>query len=156
MDFFNSEKWEMDKTGVYLSSEKKVETAFTDKAQDDLWGLEDESWWFQYRARMILDLVSMYFDPAKLIVDVGGGNGYTSSVAAKMGYRTGLIEPSIKACHHAKQRGIDIVCCGTVANDTVNDESIDQLFLLDVLEHIEDEKLFLKLLHKKIARGGIV
>ena len=46
--------------------------------------------------------------------------------------------------------------CGTVVDDIVNDECINQLLLLDVPEHADDDERFLKLLYKKMARGVLV
>lgn len=154
MSFLNDKKWVLDESGIFLSKEEMAGTAFSDEQQDGLWQLEDESWWFQYRADVIVGLMDAFFDRNKMAIDVGGGNGYTSSIAAKRGYRTGLIEPSPEACRHAKMRGMDEVCCGTVADDTVNDDVMEQVLLLDVLEHIEDDRSFLDLLHKKIKMGG--
>lgn len=64
-----------------------------------------------------------------------------------------LLEPSLAACIHAKQRGLQTIICGTLTEDTVKDASIKQLTLLDVLEHIEQDDAFLKLLWKKNGNG---
>ena len=155
MDFLKNGKWNTDESGMHVSLEITATTAFSDDQQDGLWDIEDGSWWFQYRADVITGLMDRFFDKDKVTVDVGGGNGYTSSVAGRNGYRTGLIEPSMEACRHALMRGIDEVCCGTVEEDTINDESFEQVLLLDVLEHIEDDRGFVSLLHRKLTRGGI-
>ena len=39
---------------VYLTGGSELETAFSEKQQDDLYCLEDQSWWFRYRANVIL------------------------------------------------------------------------------------------------------
>ena len=87
--------------GIWLSTDSLVSTAFTDDQQDKLWDIEDGSWWFYYRAEVIIEMMDRYFHKSKLTFDIGGGNGYTSSVAERKGYRTGIIEPSIDACRHA-------------------------------------------------------
>lgn len=66
----------------------------------------------------------------------------------------GLIEPSAEACRHAAHRGISKVYCGVIDKDNTADGSIEQMMLLDVLEHIEDDEEFLRLLCQKAARGG--
>ena len=155
MDILKSEKWLFnEKQSLYISVNNTVSTAFADEQQDELWDIEDDSWWFPYRAHVIIDKMERFFKKNKLTVDVGGGNGYTSSKAKKAGYYTAVIEPTFSACRHAKQRGIDMVCCGTVANDSINDNSVDQILLLDVLEHIEDDKGFLELLYRKLTKDG--
>ena len=155
MDFLNSKKWNYNKEqSFYICANNTVSTAFDDEQQDGLLDIEETSWWFPYRADVIIDKMNCFFDKSKLTIDVGGGNGYTSSKAKKKGYYTALIEPALSACRHAKQRGIDMVCCGTVTNDSINDNSVDQILLLDVLEHIEDDRGFLELLYRKLTEDG--
>lgn len=134
--------------------EKITKTAFSKEQQDNLYCLEDQSWWFRYRSTVIIKLLDVYFDKEKMTLDIGGGNGYTTLQAMKSGYRVGLIEPSAEACRHAMERGIPHICCGAVDECNMADSSIEQIMLLDVLEHIEDDKAFLKLLCHKAVKGG--
>lgn len=135
--------------------EEIIETAFSKEQQDDLYCLEDQSWWFRYRSIVIIKLLDCHFDKEKMTLDIGGGNGYTTLQAMKSGYRVGLMEPSAEACRHAMERGIPNVCCGTLNECSMADGSIEQMMLLDVLEHIEDDEDFLKLLCHKAAKGGV-
>lgn len=154
MKYLNEKKWREDSaSGIWISDDVVTDTAFSDETQDLLLSLEDNSWWFIYRADVITDLMDRYFVKDKITIDIGGGNGYTSSVARKKGYYTGLIEPNPIACRHAKERGIDEVNCGAVTEDSVIDGTIEQATLLDVLEHIEDDRAFVKLLHRKLSGG---
>lgn len=67
-----------------------------------------------------------------------------------------LLEPSPAACRNAKRRGLRTVICGTLEEETVIDDSMEQLLLLDVLEHIEDDGAFLRTMYRKLAPGGRV
>ena len=155
--FLNKNRWTFDENNsFYIGENNAGATAFSDEQQDGLMDLEDDSWWFSYRAQVIIDRMDKFFDKSKITVDVGGGNGYTSGKAQKIGYKMGLIEPSFTACKNAKHRKIDTVCCGTVTDDSIYDNSIDQMLLLDVLEHIEDDRTFLKLLKKKLVDNGLL
>lgn len=155
MGFLNKEKWiENEESGIRIAGDVVTETALTDRMQDDLMKLEDDSWWFTYRADVITRMMDRYFSKEKMTLDIGGGNGYTSSVASNKGYFMGIIEPSMKACQHARKRGISEVNCGAVTENSVLDESMEQVLLLDVLEHIEDDKRFVKLLYQKLVRRG--
>lgn len=127
-------------------------TFFTDDMQDALYQIESNSWWFQYRAKVITGLMEKYFDKSQKTVDVGGGNGYTTTVAQQSGFNMGLLEPSEEACKHAVQRGLDAKA-GTLNEEYPGDGEYRQVLLLDVLEHIEDDKGFLNLLARKI--GGV-
>ncbi len=84
----------------------------------------------------------------------GGGNGYTTLQMQEKGYRIALLEPSYAACQNAKDRGISTVICGALSYETMKDGSVPQFLLLDVLEHIEDDVGFLKLMGQKLAPGG--
>ena len=154
--FCNLEKWKETNDGIYICEDEKPNTAFVEETQDKLFELEDNSWWFQYRSKIILSMMDRYFTKNSFTLDIGAGNGYTSACAAHSGYMMGIIEPSISACRHAKMRGLSPILCGTVTEDSILDNTIDQALMLDCLEHIEDDNSMLQLLGKKIRKGGIL
>ena len=154
MDYLNKDKWIEDESGIRFAQDSVTETSFSDKTQNVLMNLEDDSWWFSYRADVIMERMNQYFSKKKHTLDIGGGNGYTSSVAMRNGYSVGIIEPNMAACHHAKMRGIEDVNCGTVTDESILDESIEQALLLDVLEHIENDEGFANLLYRKLVNEG--
>lgn len=151
-DILRAGEWE--EIDGLLVSGRATDSAFTDEMQDNLLQVEDGSWWFEYRAKVIITLAKMFFERDAMTIDIGGGNGYTTSVLMKNGFRVGLVEPNIHACKNARRRGIDTVCCGIVSDETISDGSVDQCMLLDVLEHIQDDEAFLRLIHKKQKSGG--
>ena len=59
-----------------------------------------------------------------------------------------MIEPSLRACANALKRGVKNIYCGTIDENSIRDGSVDQMMLLDVLEHISDHKKFMKLLQR--------
>ena len=141
-----------DVNGIYTYDDsQKLSTAFTNQVQDDLYDIEDESWWFQLRARLILSASKHFLKKNRLTIDVGGGNGYTTMVMKRAGFRMGLLEPSYKACIHAKERGIDPVICGSIGRQ---EDKWQQCMLLDVLEHIEDDEAFIRALFKEMKPEG--
>lgn len=155
MSYLKFDKWYQDKnTGINIAVDNYTKTAFSDQTQNNLMELEDTSWWFIYRAKVITLLMELYFNKDIPTIDVGGGNGYTSSIASKKGFYISLIEPNFSACINAKKRGVNEVNCGAVTDDAVLDKSISQITLLDVLEHIESDSNFLHLLNKKMVFGG--
>ncbi len=139
--------------GICIKNATTVSSAFTAQMQDDLFSREDTSWWFQYRAQVLIDMAERFFFREIETLDIGGGNGYTTSWMQRAGFRTSLLEPSYEACRHAKARGISRVFCGTLDDF---DEPISQCMMLDVLEHIEDDAGFLRALHAKMSAGGIL
>ena len=140
---------------VWFSKENiEVTSAFKDSDQDQLFDIEDHSWWFKYRGKCIKGIAEKYINKDHFICDIGGGNGYTTKLIQNTGKETFLIEPSPQACYNASKRGINNIICGTLNNKDFADKSIDSCLLLDVLEHIEDDATFLELIHQKLKSGG--
>ena len=142
-----------DASGVFAKEGTVIASAFSRDLQDALFATEDTSWWFQYRAQVLIDMAERYFVRETETLDIGGGNGYTTSRMQQAGFQTALLEPSYEACRHAKARGISRVFCGTMDDF---DDSISQCMMLDVLEHIEDDVGFLRALRPKISAGGVL
>lgn len=140
---------------LYSALEDTVTSKFTAEAQDDLFEIEDTSWWFQYRSQVICQIAHKYLRKEALTFDIGGGNGYTTGQMASEGYPMALLEPSPAACQNAKKRGLQVIC-GTLEQKTVINDSLEQLLLLDVLEHIEDDESFLRTMYCKLTSGGRV
>lgn len=141
---------------LYFGQGADVASKFSAEAQNDLFEIEDTSWWFQYRSQVICQIANKFLRKEHSIFDVGGGNGYTTNKMAAEGYSMALLEPSPAACWNAKRRGLRTVICGTLEQETVIDDSMEQLLLLDVLEHIEDDGAFLRMMYRKLAPGGRV
>lgn len=154
LKFCNPQYWNKYQ-GLYISrGGGQIKTAFLDTQQDELFNLEDDSWWFQYRSSVIVWTLKRFFQKDSLTLDIGGGNGYTTYQAKKAGFRVCLIEPSAAACINALNRGVADVYCGIVDEESIFDESIEQIMVLDVLEHIECDDDFIKCLEKKMVLGG--
>lgn len=141
-----------DKNGIYIKEESvSVDTRFSNEMQNNWFDIEDQSWWFKYRADVIEKVSSFFFSHDKLVIDIGGGNGYTTSYLHNKGYNVGLLEPSYQACLNGKKRDIPFIIYGSVEE---LDERYDQFMLLDVLEHIEDDDSFLDIIYDKTNNGG--
>ena len=68
--------------------------------------VEEESFWFQHRNRVIGTLVSN-FPPPRLFFNVGGGNGVFAMELQRLGVPTVLVEPGPDGARNAKQRGVN-------------------------------------------------
>lgn len=142
-------------------------TEFTEDQQNCLFSIEDKSWWFQYRIKIIIFLIEKFMNENKHIYDIGGGNGFAvkkimewismkPSTNEDPKDKITLIEPSMQACINAAHRDVQSVIHGTLCNEDIKDNCIEQVLLLDVLEHIEQDDDFLKLLYRKVRDKGIV
>ena len=61
MEIFLNDKMWVEKDGIMFALGNEVETAFSEEQQNRLFSIEDKSWWFGYRAKVILMLLNKYF-----------------------------------------------------------------------------------------------
>ena len=141
-----------DCNGIYIDENMQLEdSVFADQVQDDLFDIEDQSWWFRLRAKLIQSVAEHFLKRERLTMDIGGGNGYTTKVLQNAGFKTGVLEPSYEACLNAKRRDVKYVLCSSVGE---RKEAWAQCMLLDVLEHTEDDVAFLKMVNRELKPGG--
>lgn len=152
--FINEKYWVIKDEQPMMKNIDLVDTAYSYDEEQELLNVEDGSWWYIYRAKVIHGLCKQYFDKSKEVIDIGGGNGYTTYELQKQDWDVTLLEPSPFACKNAKRRGLKEVYCGTIDKKCINDSSIEQAMLLDVLEHVEDDLDFLNTIYDKIEEGG--
>lgn len=65
-----SGKWSLE-NGIYRNG-SNIDTSFSDIQQDNLYLIEDSSWWFEYRAAVILKMLNLFLVKEKLLFDLGG------------------------------------------------------------------------------------
>lgn len=154
IEFIKKGNYRLDRGGIFVPEHTSdISTKFSDIEQDELFGTEDTSWWFQYRADVIAKIFMEYCDVESPVFDIGGGNGYTSSILKQSSRKIGVIEPSYGACLNAKRRNIEYVICDSIREDSP-DSTLEQVMLLDVLEHIEAPDKFLKNIYCAMKSGG--
>ena len=118
--------------------------------------LEDGSFWFTHRNRCIIAAVRR-FPPDGFILDIGGGNGFVAQGLIDAGFETALLEPGSGGAHNAKQgRRIPTVINATIDEAAIRPRSVPNIGLFDVLEHIEDDGLFVQRLSDIIRPGGFL
>jgi SAM-dependent methyltransferase len=115
--------------------------------------VEDDSWWFVHRNRLILSCVQR-FPPPGDIWDIGGGNGAVSVMLARHGFGSILLETGLDGCRNARRRGVTNVLRGTFESVRLRRESLPAAGLFDVLEHMADPATFLASLHDALQEGG--
>ena len=88
------------------------------------------------------------------IYDVGGGNGFVSKGLSECGYNTVLVEPGIYGVRNAQKRGLENLICSTFQDAKFEESSLGGVGLFDVLEHIEDDVVFLKEIYLSLKKQG--
>ena len=116
--------------------------------------IEDRHWWYLGRRRIVREILGSVPlpRPARLL-DVGCGGGANLELLATLGSVTGL-EPSEAALVAARQRGVGEIVEGRIETMPFDDESFDVATSLDVLEHLDDDRLGLRELRRVVKQGG--
>ena len=98
----------------------------------------------------LLRTVRSHARPGDRILDFGAGGGQFAVPLSNAGLDVTALEPDGALRNRIAARGV-----ATVANlDAIQDESLDYIYTLNVLEHIEDDTGTLRQLHSKLTRNG--
>jgi SAM-dependent methyltransferase len=134
--------------------------------------LEDEHWWFEGRRAVIWSLLRSVGvgdgvrgpagglgdgrrerDTGLRILDAGCGTGRNLLEFGTLG-RVAGVDVSPEAIEFCRRRGIEGVRQGQVEQLPFADRSFDLILATDVLEHVEDDLVALRELHRVAATGG--
>jgi precorrin-6B methylase 2 len=100
--------------------------------------------------RFLLDLVLSQSSIKDLIVDFGAGSGTFSLPVAASRDRLICVETDSVLCSRLLDNGMEVV-----SNlELLEDGSVDYLYTLNVLEHIQDDEAVIKLWMQKLRPGG--
>lgn len=117
--------------------------------------VEDRHWWFQGRRRIVLHVLQHFIQNRKgKVLEIGCGSGANFEVLSQFGelYAVEMDETSRNA---ANQRNTIQVQNGYLP-DGINlpESSFDLVALLDVLEHIKEDKTALGAIARLLNPGG--
>ncbi len=138
--------------GVWYSNNHS-EISFPDQANQWCNEVEDASYWFEHRNRMILTAVKS-FPPNGWLADIGGGNGFVAQALQGEGIEVVLIEPGRDGIQMAQARGIQPIIGATIQDAEINSGTIPSIGLFDMVEHMQDDATFLKDIHRMLVPGG--
>jgi 2-polyprenyl-3-methyl-5-hydroxy-6-metoxy-1,4-benzoquinol methylase len=140
--------------GMWLSSAKRF-ISYPDDGNREYYEIEENSYWFKHRNNCITSVVRQ-FSPNEIFFDVGGGNGFVSKALQEAGITTVLVEPGLEGAINATRRGITNVICSTLEDAGFKLNSISAIGLFDVVEHIDNDSLFLDKIFTYISTGGLL
>lgn len=133
----------LDEDGIWYSADTE-DISYPAEGNEALFAIEDESFWFKHRNNCIVSVVNSFSkNKDKTIVDIGGGNGFVSFGLAEAGFDVALVEPGRTGAVYAKSRGVENVICATTDSAEFRQNSLPAVGLFDVIEHIDDDQLFL-------------
>jgi len=128
-----------------------------DKEIAELSEFEDDYWWNKGRRKILCDLIYEQISNTKNleILDVGCGSGGTSTAFRQFGNVTGIDFSSL-ALKFAKNKGLANVVRSTSTSIPFRSEKFDIITVLDVIEHIKDDKSVLKEIWRLLKPNGII
>lgn len=148
-----SKSLKLNDDGIWRSK-SSTEINYPKNGNEFCFEMEDRSYWFEHRNNCILSIIQRY-PPSGPILDVGGGNGFVAQQLQREGLAVSLLEPgSLGANNARKNRQINEVINSTFEAANFPNESLSAVGLFDVLEHIEEDGLFLKNVWLTLKPGG--
>lgn len=155
MSYLNIEEFSNDlrfKEGIYYSKGDS-NYSYLKEGNKQCFQLEEQSYWFKHRNNCIKAIVELY-PPNGFIFDIGGGNGFVSKQLIEHGFDCVLVEPCYEGIKNGKSRGINNLICSGFENAKFKSNSLTNVGIFDVIEHIENDKLFLNNLYNKLKYKG--
>lgn len=119
----------------------------------------------QIRIEYILDSIKLYLQKKDItnlnIIDIGCGGGLTAEPLARLGANVTGIDAgkdNIKVAKmHAEQSNLNInYIHGDIENLPDNNEKYDVVLVLEIIEHVDNPEIFIKLCQKVMRQGGII
>ncbi len=139
--------------GTYRSGATMSEIAYPASGSDQTCRVEEGSFWFRHRNRLLTDLIARFPSLGPLL-DVGGGNGYPARVLQELRPTLVLVEPMTAGVANAMRRGVRKIVNGTLESLGLRDGVVGGVCLLDVLEHLPDPGRALDESFRVLAPGG--
>jgi len=130
------------------------------QAHHHLDSIQEHSFWFRARNRLIIDLSSLYFGRAQNVLEVGCGTGYVlrGLQSARPEFRLSGSEIYTNGlCYARKRLGADVPLFQMDARAIPFVDEFDLICAFDVLEHIEEDTQVLSNIAKALRpRGGML
>jgi len=149
-------KWNKDKNGVYTLREvgRKLEEhiSFPSSIYENKSTYLD-SFWVYCRARLIIQALRKR--GVNSIWEIGAGDGRVSIPVAQSGISVIASEPHYEGAQALAKHDI-FVCDASLAELSLQSQTLSTIGMFDVLEHIEDAAAFLKEIHRVMKPGSLL
>jgi len=118
---------------------------------------KDDLWWFRGRRELFFSLLDGSIKgPLKAGLDAGCGPMTNESLYGRFAERWVALDNSMESFREpAASRNVKAVI-GGLDRAPVREESVDLVLLLDVLEHIDDDKAVILELGRCLKKGGLL
>lgn len=117
---------------------------------------EEKHWWYQGRRFLLYRLISKFKKPPSKLLDIGCGGGYTLYLLSRFGKVFG-VDISKQSINFCKKRGFkNIRLVNPNKPLPFKKGGFNLITCLDVLEHIEDDRGYLKHLYSMLSKNGSI
>lgn len=140
------------KDGIWFSKNQE-EISYPEEANQAFFQIEENSFWFKHRNNCIIAVINKYASK-KTVFDIGGGNGFISKGLEKENINAVLVEPGISGALNGKKRNLENIICSSFQEAKFKNNSIPNIGVFDVLEHIENDIEFLNDIHHVLDKEG--
>jgi SAM-dependent methyltransferase len=117
-----------------------------------LCNLEDSHWWYAERRSILTKLVLKYKLHGKAL-DIGAAGGGNTQVLTANGLDATALEFDDSGIQVCNFRGVSCIQ-GDAREIPLEDESLDLVIAFDLLEHVVEDSLVVKEMHRTLKRGG--
>lgn len=142
-----------DADGIFVSEASRA-VSYAAEGHAECFLVEDASFWFRHRNDCIAHMIANHQFCGQML-DIGGGNGFVAQRLASEGHSIILLEPGIVGARNARlRRGLNNVVCSTVDDAEFKPNSMGAIGLFDVIEHIDDDREFVRKISPLLTPGG--
>ena len=127
--------------------------SYPEDGNQNCFAIEDSSFWFRHRNACLVELLRR-FPPEGTFFDIGGGNGHVAQALQNAGWEVVLVEPGYVGAQNARKRGIRQVVQATLEDAHFRPATLPAVGLFDVIEHVEDDRKFLREIHSFLKANG--
>jgi SAM-dependent methyltransferase len=122
------------------------------------WRLEGSHWWFVGRRKLLRSLLTSLDLPSNAqSIDIGCGVGSNLGLLQSLGFQVVGVDSEIYSLLYATKRfpTLDLVS-GDLLRLPFKPNSIDLIIGTDILEHLAEDALGIKEIHRALKKGGKV
>jgi len=116
----------------------------------EMFNLEEKHWWFRAKRKIVFTILNNLFKNRKhsenkiRISDIGCGCGINLVRLNQIGFDATGIDYNDHALSYCQQRGVNAIKGSITEGLDIETNSYDACLMLDVLEHVSDEKVAIK------------
>lgn len=138
---------------IWLGSGQQIDkSVYDDRTWEEMDALLDDSWWYRTRNSIIQSTIHNS-GVSKVMWDVGSGTGVVARYLSANGLPTIGVEPSHAGAVAGARRGV-LSFCASIEQLQLPNSSLENVSMLDVLEHLDDREKALAEVHRILIPNG--